>query len=170
LAILDIVPTRTIYATLDRSRATTVWRYFFLIQPSPLPERLIEAQRDLYLGWTLDEWCGAPGALDERAVAEYDRCFDEHTIRASCEDYRAGASIDLTHDEADEHVRLSCPLLALWSRGGIGAAYDVPAIWRERSDDVRGRPLDCGHFLAEERPEETARELLSFLRDHPGRP
>jgi haloacetate dehalogenase len=163
LAVLDIVPTSTIYATIDHRRATTVWRYFFLIQPHPLPERLIGADPGMYLDWTLDEWCGTPDGLDPGAVAEYRRCFDERTIHATCEDYRAGASIDLVHDEADGGEALGCPLLVLWSREGIGTEYDVPGIWGERAADVRGRALDCGHFLAEELPGETAEELLAFL-------
>jgi haloacetate dehalogenase len=163
LAILDIVPTRTIYSTIDRERATTVWRYFFLVQPAPLPERLIEADRGFYLDWTLDQWSGDRSALDGAAVAEYRRCFDQATVHATCEDYRAGASIDLIHDEADAGTPVGCPVLVLWSASGIGSAYDVEAIWRERAPDMRGRALDCGHFLAEERPEEVAAELRSFL-------
>jgi haloacetate dehalogenase len=163
LALLDIVPTQTIYETIDQQRATTVWRYFFLIQPHDLPERLIGGDPRGYLDWTLADWCGTPGALAKEAVAEYGRCFDAATIHATCEDYRAGATIDLEHDRADADRPLACPTLVLWSRTGIGSAYDVPAIWRTRAPDLRGRALDCGHFLAEERPDETTRELLAFL-------
>jgi haloacetate dehalogenase len=86
------------------------------------------------------------------------------TIHASCEDYRAGATIDLTHDRtADGHF--TCPLLVLWNAHGIGTSYDVLATWREQAPTVRGRALDCGHFLAEERAEETVAELEAFLAD-----
>jgi haloacetate dehalogenase len=163
LALLDIVPTKTIYATIDQRRATTVWRYFFLIQPYDLPERLIGRNPDFYLAWTLDEWCGTAGALSEEAVTEYRRCFDDATIHATCEDYRAGASIDLLHDDTDADVVLRCPALVLWSKTGIGDAFDVPGIWRERAPDLRARAFDCGHFLAEERPDETTAELFAFL-------
>jgi haloacetate dehalogenase len=163
LAILDIVPTKTIYDTIDRSRATAVWRYFFLIQPDDLPERLIGNDPQGYLDWTLEEWCGTPGALTGEAVAEYRRCFDQATIHATCEDYRAGAGIDLRHDEADADARVQCPTLVLWSKTGIGDTYDVEGIWRERAPDLRARTLDCGHFIAEERPDETAAELLAFM-------
>ncbi|WP_202867814.1 alpha/beta fold hydrolase [Kribbella pittospori] len=88
LAILDIIPTRTIYETIDQQRATTVWRYFFLIQPYDLPERLIAADPRMYLRWTLREWCATPAGLDEQAITEYERCFDHATIHATCEDYR----------------------------------------------------------------------------------
>jgi haloacetate dehalogenase len=163
LAVLDIVPTKTIYETLDRDRATTVWRYFFLTQPAELPERLIGSDPAAYLNWTLNEWCGTPGALADEAVAEYGRCFDPATVHATCEDYRAGASIDLADDS--EAGRLSCPTLVLWSRSGIGSMYDVPEIWSELAPDVRARALDCGHFLAEERPDEVASELRAFFTE-----
>jgi haloacetate dehalogenase len=162
LAILDIIPTETIYGLLDQERALTVWRYFFLVQPPDLPERLIGADPGFYLDWTLREWCGTPGALDEAAVSEYRRCFDAATIHAGCEDYRAGATIDLSHDRADKK-RIHCPVLVLWSAQGIGSSYDVLAIWQRQADAVHGRALDCGHFVAEERPAETAAELSSFL-------
>jgi haloacetate dehalogenase len=163
LAVLDIVPTATIYETLDREHALTVWRYFFLAQPADLPERLIGGDPEGYLRWTLDEWCGTPEALTDGAVAEYARCFDPATISATCEDYRAGATIDLEHDRADAARAISCPVLVLWSRSGIGSAYDVLSIWREEAADVAGGALDCGHFLAEERPDEVAAKLLAFL-------
>jgi haloacetate dehalogenase len=84
-------------------------------------------------------------------------------VHASCEDYRASATIDLAHDQADRERRITCRTLVLWSGDGIGASYDVLAIWREQGPDARGHALDCGHFLAEERPEETTAELASFL-------
>ncbi|MGZ4288868.1 MAG: alpha/beta hydrolase [Solirubrobacteraceae bacterium] len=163
LAILDIVPTKTIYETIDQAHATTVWRYFFLIQPHDLPERLIGGNPQGYLHWTLEEWCGTTGALDTAAVAEYERCFDDATIHASCEDYRAGATIDLTHDAADAGRLVSCPTLVLFSESGIGSAYDVPTIWRERTSQLTLSTVDCGHFIAEERPAEAAEALQTFL-------
>jgi haloacetate dehalogenase len=162
LAILDVVPTETIYGLLDRERATTVWRYFFLVQPPDLAERLIGADPGFYLDWTLREWCGTPDALDDAAVSEYRRCFDTATIHAGCEDYRAGATIDLSHDRADRK-RIHCPVLVLWSGQGIGASYDVLSIWREQAPGAHGHALDCGHFLAEERPADTTSELTRFL-------
>jgi haloacetate dehalogenase len=163
LAILDIVPTATVYELLDARHAAVVWRYSFLIQPADLPERLIGNDPAFYLEWTLDEWAGDPRALTAWARAEYRRCFDASTIHATCEDYRAGATIDLAHDAEDAGRRISCPVLVLWSADGIGSAYDVLVVWRGEASDVRGRPLRCGHFLAEEQPEATLSELRSFL-------
>jgi haloacetate dehalogenase len=163
LAILDIVPTETIYRTLDQDRATAVWRYFFLIQPPDLPERLIGADPDFYLDRTFEEWCDTAGAITTAARSEYRRCFDPASVHATCEDYRAGATIDLAHDGGDQGHRIGCPLLVLWSGRGIGSTYDVLMIWQNQAKDVRGRALDCGHFLPEERPAEVSSELGDFL-------
>ncbi|HZC53886.1 MAG TPA: alpha/beta hydrolase [Mycobacterium sp.] len=163
LAILDIVPTATIYAAIDQHTATTVWRYFFLIQPPELPEHLIGTDPGWYLRWTLNEWCATPDAHDAQALAEYQRCFDAASIHASCEDYRAGASIDLAPDATDAHQPVRCPTVVLYSRSGIGADYDVPGIWRQRAPHASCHALDCGHFLAEERPTQTSTALLELL-------
>jgi haloacetate dehalogenase len=163
LAVLDIVPTAVVYETLDQPRATTVWRYFFLVQPPDLPERLIGRDPGSYLRSTFAEWSGTADVPTAAAFAEYDRCFDEDTIHASCEDYRAGATIDLEHDRADAGRAIECPLLVLWSASGLGSLYDVLRIWRAEAEDVQGRSLECGHFLAEEQPSEVTAELSTFL-------
>jgi haloacetate dehalogenase len=163
LALLDIVPTPSIYASLNQERATSVWRYFFLIQPYDLPERLIGAAPEFYLRWTLEHWSGTRNVFAPAALAEYQRCFDTATIHASCEDYRAGATIDLVHDAASRGQKIVCPLLLLWSETALGGMYDVETVWHEYAEAVRGRALTCGHFLAEERPEETTAELVGFL-------
>jgi haloacetate dehalogenase len=104
--------------------------------------------------------------FDPRAFADYFRCAtDPATIHAMCEDYRAGATYDYALDEQDRGARrINCPVLALWSdRGPLPRWYDVLAIWRDWAADVRGRGLDCGHYLAEEAPEETYAELNAFF-------
>jgi haloacetate dehalogenase len=163
LALLDIIPTSTAFAGVNKEVATAAFNWFFSIQPDGLPERLIGAEPAFYLRWLLDHWRGPRGALAAEAVAEYQRCFDAETIRATCEEFRAAATIDLAHDEADGGRKISCPVLLLWSATGMWATYDIPGVWRSRAEDVRGSALDCGHFLPEEEPERTAAELLRFL-------
>ncbi len=168
LAVLDIVPTRHVYATVGKDLATAYYHWFFFIQPYDLPETLIGADPGYYLRKKLGGWGTSLDTFASEALAEYERCFDEATIHASCEDYRAAASIDLVHDAADrdEARKLTCPLLTLW--GGLGVMerlYDVQEVWRGYANDVRGKPIDAGHFLAEEKPEETARELVRFLEE-----
>ena len=167
LAVLDIVPTRHVYSTVSKDLATDYYHWFFFIQPYDLPETLIGADPGYYLRKKLGGWGTSLDTFAPGALAEYERCFrDPATVHASCEDYRAAASIDLVHDEADwdEGRKVECPLLALWGgRGVMDRLYDVEDVWSGYASDVRGGPLDAGHYLAEERPEETAWELTRFL-------
>jgi len=163
LAVLDIIPTRTVFRRVDKALATSTYHWFFLIQPE-LPEVLIGGNPDFYLEWTLKKWSRNFSAFAPEAVAEYKRCFrDPATIHATCEDYRAGASTDLEHDEVDVAAKIECPLLAIWGEGPATRWSGIADIWRERATNVTGHPLDCGHFLAEEKPEETLEALRRFF-------
>jgi haloacetate dehalogenase len=166
LAVLDIVPTRHVFETADKELAMAYYHWFFLSQPYDLPERLIGADPDYYLRKKLGGWGTGFDSFASEAYAEYERCFrDPRTIHSSCEDYRAAATIDLKHDGADRDRKVGCPLLALWGEQGVvERLYDVLGVWRGYASEVRGRALPCGHYLAEERPEETAEELVTFLR------
>lgn len=168
-AVLDIAPTYTMFATANKAFGDAYYHWFFLSQPYDLPERMIGADPAYYLRSKLAKWGRDPTAFSAEAMAEYLRCFgDPATIHASCEDYRAAASLDLVHDEADLGRRLSCPLLVLWgARGFIARQYDVLAVWRERAADLRGWAVPSGHFLPEEAPEETYQALAAFFREEP---
>jgi haloacetate dehalogenase len=168
IAVLDIAPTSTMYAATNREFAEAYYHWFFLIQPFDLPERLIGAERDYFLRRTLASWCKIDGALNADALARYEEAFRlPGAIHAMCEDYRAAASIDIEHDLADERTgrRVAMPLLALWgSRGTVARQFDVITVWKEKSASyATGKALDCGHFLPEERPEETLAALLDFF-------
>lgn len=165
LATLDIAPTREMYRETTDAFARAYWHWFFLIQPAPFPERMIGADPDAY--WLKKCGSGSAGLAPfaPEALAEYLRCFrDPATIHASCEDYRAAASIDIAHDDADGGRKLACPLLALWgAHGAVHRCFDVLALWRERASDVRGWPLPGGHYLAEERPDDVAEAFARFF-------
>ncbi len=164
LAVFDIAPTATMYALTDKAFATRYFWWFFLIQPAPLPERLIGADPAYFLRTHVDGQSKTPGATEPAAFAEYLRCYTPAAIHAICEDYRAAATVDLEHDAADADARVRVPLLALWgAKGTVGALYDVLATWREKASDVDGRALPCGHTLQEERPEAVLAALLPFL-------
>lgn len=159
-AVLDIVPLP--YSMVTREFATAYYHWFFLIQPAPLPETLIGNSAEFYVR---SRFLAGP-AFTPEAVAEYLRTFkDPATIHATCEDYRAGATIDLTHAEETRDCRVSCPLLVMWGeRGVVGRLYDVMKIWREHAVNPTGKSLPAGHFLPEEMPEETLAALLAFLQ------
>jgi haloacetate dehalogenase len=167
LAVLDIAPTATMYARTDKVFATRYFWWFFLIQPAPLPERLIGADTEFFLRTHIDGQNKIAGATEPEAFAEYLRCYrNPAMLHAVCEDYRAAATIDLEHDAADADQRIAAPLLALWgARGTVGALYDVLQTWRDKATHVQGRTLDCGHTLQEELADETADELLVFFAD-----
>jgi len=164
-AVLDICPTKAMYERTDMAFATAYYHWFFLIQPYDLPERMIGADPDFYIEHKAGAWGRVPGSITPEAMAEYKRCFrDPAVVHASCEDYRAAAGIDLEHDAADLDKKIACPLLVLWgAKGVVGRTYDVLEVWRERAHEVSGRALDCGHYLAEEAPEDTLAALMSFL-------
>ena len=168
-AVLDVLPTTHVYGHVDRRLATAYYHWFFYLQPEPVPERLIAGDPVGYLHSLLGGWGSAAlDAYSPAQLAEYERCFaDPATRHAMLEDYRAGASVDLEHDEADAAAghRVTCPLLVLWgSKGVVGTGPDdVLAVWRERADDVTGQAVDAGHFLVDERPAETVAALRAFL-------
>ena len=165
LAVLDIVPTGEAFARGGKDFALGYYHWFFLAQPAPLPEHIIGADPDWFWHWHTTR--GPREVFTPEAVKEYLACFrNPETIRAICEDYRAAATIDCDHDAADKHAgrRIGCPVLVLWGKQGrLQEWYDTLAVWREWAADVRGRALECGHYLAEERPEETTVELVSFF-------
>jgi len=162
-AVLDIVPLP--YSRVTRDFATQYFHWFFLIQPAPFPETLIGNSAEFYLRSRFLRQNTAASVFTAEAVAEYLRCFkDPATIHATCEDYRAGASIDLEHAAQDGARKVTCPLLVLWGeRGTVGRLEPVMDLWREKAVNVSGKSLPAGHFLPEEVPEETLSALLEFL-------
>ena len=165
LAVLDIAPTAAMYAAADMDFGRAYYHWFFLIQPAPLPETLIGNNVEFFLRQKLAQWGRTNDAITEAAFAEYLACFSKpETIHASCEDYRAAASIDLDHDRADADKKLAMPVLALWGeRGFVGQTYDVITEWQKVAEDVRGHGVPGGHFLAEESPAETLEALAAFF-------
>jgi haloacetate dehalogenase len=173
VAVLDILPTRTLLRETDLAFATAYWHWFFLLQSGGLPERMIGADPEWFVREILQRWAAEPERIDPVAAAEYVRWFTPGAIAASCADYRAAAGPDLADDDADHAAgrRVTQPLLALWgSRGAMGRMYDVLASWEAVAIDTRGSAVDSGHFLAEEAPGETLAALEAFLEHTaPGR-
>jgi haloacetate dehalogenase len=165
LAVLDVVPTHAMFASVDKEFATNTFHWFFLVQPYDFPEHLIGGDPEYFLRSMLGLWSGGTDVFGQEALAEYIRCFsDPATIHASCEDYRAGATVDLEHDTADFGRRMiDCPLFVLWSQRLGSRQRDPLATWRQWASDVRGQALACGHFIPEEAPQETASALLEFF-------
>ncbi len=168
LAVLDIIPTSEAFERGGREFGLSLYHWFFLAQPSPLPERLIGSDPEWFWRWHTTRGPDT-SFFDTEAVADYLECFrNPETIRGICEDYRAGATIDFEHDGADkrEGRKIECPLLVLWGERSKPATwYDTLTVWDDWADDVRGTGLACGHYLPEEAAEETAEQLSSFFSD-----
>ncbi len=166
--VMDIAPTYHMFKTTDQNFATGYYHWFFLIQPDGLPEHMINADPAYYLTEKLKRWSAPNMKFADEAVTEYIRCFSKpEVVHASCEDYRAAASIDLKHDEEDLNNKIHCPLLVLWGeKGFVNRSYDVLAVWDERADQIEGRTLDCGHFLPEEAPIDVLSELQRFFANN----
>ena len=165
LTVLDISPTLKMYQNTTQQFARAYWHWFFLIQEAPMPERLLAGNAPWYILARLGRGRSGLKHFERAALVEYARAFkDPRTIHATCEDYRAAATIDLVHDKQDLRRKLRMPVLALWGKHGvIEALFDCLADWREVAFDVRGRALNCGHFIPEEKPRELLAELRRFL-------
>ncbi|MEK9672892.1 MAG: alpha/beta hydrolase [Rhodospirillaceae bacterium] len=173
LCTLDIVPTGSVWQRANKAWAMGSFHWLFLAQPAPRPETLIGLDPDFFLEWLIEGWADDMAAFGDGAMDEYKRCFRKpKVIHATCEDYRAGATVDAAHDKADLDAgnKMACPLLALWGekrkRGGPKTDGKTSAltVWAEWADDLRGGPLECGHFLAEEAPDAVLAQLLPFLK------
>jgi haloacetate dehalogenase len=156
LMLLDIAPTLGMYEHTTDAFARAYWHWFFLIQPSPLPESLIDADPVRYVRSVMGKRHAGLAAFSPAALAEYERCAQiAGTGMSICEDYRAAATIDLDHDRADVSAsrKLEQPLRVLWGEhGAVGKCFDVLELWRERATDLSGLSLPCGHYIAEEAP------------------
>lgn len=169
LALVDIAPTLDMYEATDMAFARAYYHWFHLIQPEPLPERMIGGDPLGYLHWKLGGWgAGGLAHVEPQALADFERCFaDPAAIHATCEDYRASAGIDLVHDRASRAAgeKIACEVLLLWGeRGVVHRLFDPMALWQAQcSAAVRGEALPAGHFIPEEVPDRVADALAAFL-------
>jgi haloacetate dehalogenase len=164
LGVLNIVPTVEQFERMRPESAVGHLPWFLLVQPPPLPERLLEPSAELFVRHALETWCGTPGAIEPEAADAYVRAFNPMTIPGICADYRAGLHLDRPLDAADRAAgrRITRPVLVLWGDKDALADEALP-IWRRWASDVRGHALPAGHFLPEEAPEELAEAVLAFL-------
>ncbi|MEM7189140.1 MAG: alpha/beta hydrolase [Pseudomonadota bacterium] len=169
---LDVVATQAIFDGMDAALGRGLFHWLLMRQPHPIPETIIGNSVETYFDYLMEFWCNTPGAIAPQAMAEYRRCFcNQESVNATVAEYRA-VELDLKHDEADRGPKITCPMMVLWGgdaskRPGwpAGRGGDVLHTWHDRATDVRGRTLDCGHFLAEERPDEVLTELRAFLAE-----
>ena len=168
MVLLDIAPTREMYAGTSANFAQIYWHWFFLTQPNPLPEKMIAADPEGFWKLKCLNQSHGQNPFSPEALAEYIASFkDPNTIHATCEDYRAAASIDIEHDDADQGKKLTMPILALWAKFGvIETCFNALDLWRQRALQVEGEALDATHYMAEEIPQEITKQMLEFFSQH----
>ena len=167
--LLDIAPTLAMYERTSDDFARAYWHWFFLIQPAPLPERLIDADPKAYLRDLMGRRHGGLSVFAPEALAEYERCISlPGSATAMCEDYRAAAGIDLEHDRADRAAerKVQTPLRVLWGAQGVVArCFEPLALWQQVAPNVSGRAIDGGHYIAEEAPVALLAEIDTFFKE-----
>jgi haloacetate dehalogenase len=167
-AVVDILPSHHIWTHASKDWAMKSWHWLFMAQPYDLPERMMAS---VPAAWFMERKLSKPGIglsfMDPAAFAEYVRCFTWKTIRGSCEDYRACPTCDFDMDDADFRAgrKVACPLLVVWgARSHTGTVHgDVLAVWKHYASNATGGPIDCGHYVPEEAPEETLRYFLQHF-------
>lgn len=164
VALLDILPTVTMYDQIDKEFALSYWIWSFLTQPADMPERMISSQIDAYMENELGH-LRQSGVIEPQAWNHYRQALaTPEKVHGVCEDYRAAASIDLDHDRMDLNRSIACPVLVLWGKKNpVWDRFDMIGVWQERADNVAGCPLSCGHYLPEEAPDETLKYLQNFF-------
>jgi haloacetate dehalogenase len=165
LAVFDIMPTAEMWASATAESAMQAYHWYMLAQPQPLPETLLAANAEFFLRWTLANWAAPGFSFDAECLADYLACFSNPaSIHASCEDYRAGWTIDRANDEADRGNNLiKAPLLALWGAKGSIASRNAVETWKNWAYNVQGHAVPGGHFVPEEAPAEAAQALIKFM-------
>jgi haloacetate dehalogenase len=166
LAVVDIVPTGDAFRRADGEFALGYWVWSFLAADEPVPERLIAREPEVFVDHMLDTWSATPDTFPPALRAAYTAQFgDPATVHAICEEYRAAATLDVRHDEADRgRRRITCPTMVLWAaHGAVADWYDPLEVWSHWADDLCGGPVPCGHFIPEEAPDELTRQLVDFL-------
>jgi haloacetate dehalogenase len=169
-AILDIIPQHYLYQHINKQWATFSWHWFFNIQSFDMPERMMGFDPDWFIEKKLAKTKQGLSFFDKDALAEYKRCFrNPETIHAICEDYRAGAGIDLEHDEKDFKAgrKVACPVLLLWgASGGVGRNHNPGPgdIWKNYAANIiDAHAVPSGHYLMDEAPKETTAALHDFF-------
>jgi haloacetate dehalogenase len=163
LVLIDIVPTPHIYKNLNKNISESFFHWFMLSQKKPLPENLINNNKNYYIKSMLGRLSNTNQFLEKEVIDAYIKKFSKKSIIASCEDYRAGASIDLIHHEKDSK-KIDCPTLVLWGKNSlVGKNFEPLKVWKKYVKNLSGKALSGGHYLPEEKPYQVANQILKFL-------
>ena len=164
LSVLDICPTLDMYELTEKNFAKAYFHWFFLIQPKWLPERMIKSDPRKWMKSCLDKWSGKNKFGKTEEI--YFKAFKQaKRIHATCEDYRAAATIDLEHDKKDRNKKLNIPIQVLWGKKGVvGKQFNSIKIWQKYTNKkIYGAEINSDHFIPEESPKQTINHLKNFF-------
>ncbi len=165
LIIIDIVPTLHVYENLDKSIAENFFHWFFLSQRYPIPEKIINANKEYYVRTMLGRLGKTEKFLDNKTIKHYIKSFNIAVIKSSCEDYRAGSTIDLKHHKNDK-VKINCPTLILWGKKSlVGKNFEPLKVWKKYCTNVTGNGIAGGHYLPEECPNKVYNNIIRFINN-----
>ncbi|WP_055616533.1 alpha/beta fold hydrolase [Streptomyces phaeochromogenes] len=164
LASLDVLPTLDMWEVMRGTSAAVGFHLYLMAQPPGLPEQLIGASPDAFFGHFLDVWTRDPAALPPEIHAAY-LAASRAAVPSIVADYRASAGIDVTHDRADREAdrRLRMPVTVLQQDWGTALGFDAAALWSAWAPDLRHTTVSCGHFMAEEAPDEVVKAVRDLL-------
>jgi haloacetate dehalogenase len=165
LAVLDILPTAEVWARARADSAMRMWHWYFLAQPPPLPETLIDANPEFFVRTMLQRWAGKGFAFEAANMDDYVACYSApECIHATCEEYRAGWGVDRADDEADRGVcKIEAPVLVIWGEEFSVASGEPLKTWSAWARSVAGHGVPGGHFVCEEQPDKVTASLTKFL-------
>jgi haloacetate dehalogenase len=168
VCLMDIIPNHYVWTHPTKAWVIGTWHWAFMAQPEPFPERLISAvSADYYIRSRMMIRGGTGlGFLTDEAMSEYIRCYTLKTITGSCRDYRATATCDFEMDTEDKDKKLKMPQMLLWGARGHSPerAKEFLSIWRQYADNIVATdPIDCGHYMQEEKPDVILNHFRSFF-------
>ena len=166
-ASIDIVPTHYALTHITREWALNSYHWFFMAQPYDIPEKLLEGKERYYIEKKLTKMGIGKGGFTPETLAEYARCCTPENLHAVCEDYRAGATVDFEMDKADFEAgrKIGSPTLVIWGeQSHTEKMFNPREAWPPYAANiVKFCPLPCGHYPAEQVPDELCNELLTFF-------
>lgn len=162
LGILDVLPTMDTWDVLHGADAAVAWHLYLMAQPKGLPERMIEAVAEDFFSSFLDAW-DPTGTTFPPHVRQHYVDSSVRAVPSIVADYRATAGIDLEMDRADRKAgaQLAMPVAVISQDWGSQLGFDAPALWRQWAPAATYQPIDAGHFMAEEKPD----EIAAFIRE-----
>ena len=163
LMILDMIPGLARKGEkLDVAVAQRLWHVFFHAGMPDLAEKLVGNNIETYLRhfYNSTVYNYSPNVFTDEDVAEYVRVYSAPgALRAGFQYYRTGINEDLENLSSCTD-KLIMPV-SVWGGSFLG---DLVPIWQKVANNVSGGQVrECGHFVAEEKPDFVITKARDFF-------